>query len=319
MRVRINSKFTVTLYNKDGVVYNVREHNTLSVEYKTLLQDLLTTGSSIKSYYYSYSFTYSPPSNIYVVLVNNGIVVARIPVKLDKFHEDVNTMSTTGCKNNLTSCNLSGLSFNIEYTASDETNDMYTFDEIQIWADNEYMIAYAVIGTVTKQSNSFISVTWNAEVTIESNSILYMPGCTDLSFTYNYNLNLAGYQPFLCVNLPYIIVALTLIPYSLIPQNTFLYQQVSNLLQVLGISTSGSASQVQNLNFRGVTYYVINNTAYPINQPYIIYNTQQSNTVTLFLLYGINNNNFIYTTTLTSTLQYFKPYIPTLIINVIEE
>jgi len=37
MRVRINSKFTVTLYNKDGVVYNVTEHNTLSVEYKLVL------------------------------------------------------------------------------------------------------------------------------------------------------------------------------------------------------------------------------------------------------------------------------------------
>jgi hypothetical protein len=319
MKVKINSKFTVTLYNKDSVLYNVSEHNTLSAEYKTLLQDLLTTGSSIRSYYYSYSFTYYPPSNIYVVLVNNGIVVARIPVKLDKFHEYVNTISTTGCKNNLTSCNLNGLSFSIKYTASDETNDTYTFDEIQIWADNEYMIAYAVIGTVTKQSNSFISVTWDADVTIESNGVLYMPGCTDLSFTYDYNLNLAGYQPFLCVNLPYIIVALTLIPYDLIPQDTFLYQQVNNLLQVLGISASGSASPVQNLNFQGVTYYVINNVAYPINQPYIIYNTQQSNTVSLFLLYGINDNNFIYSTTLTSTLQYFKPYIPMLIINVIEE
>jgi len=319
MKVKINSKFKVTLYNKDKVLYDVIEHNTLSVEYKTLLQSLLTTGSSISSSYYGYSFTYYPPSNIYVVLVNNGIVVARLTAKLDKFNEDVSTMSTTNCKNDLKSCNLNDLSFNLEYTASDETNDTYTFDEVQIWADNEYMIAYAVIGTVTKQSNSFISVTWDANVTIESNSVFYMPGCSNLSFVYNYNLNLAGYQPFLCINLPYIIVALTLIPYGFIPQNTFLYQQVSNLLNVLGISTSGNASPTQQLNFQGVTYYVINNTAYPINQPYIIYNTQQPNTVTLFLLYGINNNNFIYTTTLTSTLQYFKPYIPMLIINVIEE
>jgi len=319
MRVKVNSKFTVKLYNGDDVTYDVSVHNTLSAEYKSLLQGLLTTGSSFSSSYYGYSFTYYPPSNIYVVLVNNGVVVARLPVKLDKFDEVVNVMSTTNCKNNLTSCNLSGLSFNIKYTATDETNDTYTFDEIQIWADNEYMIAYVVIGTVTKQSNSFISVTWDANVTIESNGVFYMPGCTNLSFTYNYNLNLAGYQPFLCVNLPYIIVALTLIPYGLIPQNTFLYQQVSNLLNVLGISSSGSPSPVQQLNFQGVTYYVINSVAYPIYQPYIIYNTQQSNVVTLFLLYGINNNNFIYTTTLTSTLQYFKPYIPMLIINVIEE
>jgi len=319
MRVKINSKFTVKLYNGDGVTYDVSVHNTLSAEYKLLLQGLLTTGSSISSSYYGYSFTYYPPSNIYVVLVNNGVVVARLTAKLDKFNEDVNVMSTTNCKNDLKSCNLNGLSFTIRYTASDETNDTYTFDEIQIWADNEYMIAYVVIGTVTKQSNSFISVTWDANVTIESNGVFYMPGCTDLSFTYDYNLNLAGYQPFLCVNLPYIIVALTLIPYDMIPQNTFLYQQVSNLLNVVGIYATGGSSPVQQLIFQGVTYYVINNVAYPIYQPYIIYDRSQPNTVTLFLLYGINNNNFIYTTTLTSTLQYFKPYIPTLIINVIEE
>ena len=319
MRVKINSKFTITLYNKDRILYDVSEHNTLSAEYKALLKGLLTTGSSISSSYYGYSFTYYPPSNIYVVLAYNGVVVKRLTAKLDKFNEVVNTMSTTKCKNDLKSCNLNSLSFTIRYTATDETNDTYTFDEIQIWADNEYMIAYVVIGTVTKQSNSFISVTWDANVTIESNGVFYMPGCTNLSFTYNYNLNLAGYQPFLCVNLPYIIVALTLIPYGLIPQNTFLYQQVNNLLNVLGISSSGGSSPVQQLNFQGVTYYVINNVAYPINQPYIIYNTQQSNVVTLFLLYGINNNNFIYTTTLKSTLQYFKPYIPMLIINVIEE
>jgi len=319
MRVRVNSWFTVTLYNKYGITYDISEHNTLSVEYKELLQKLLTTGSTFNSNYYGYSFTYYPPYNIYVVLVNNGVVVARLPAKIDKFSEAYSTVNTASCQNNLKSCNLNNVSFIIKYVATDETNDEYEFDEIQIWADNEYMIAYAVIGTVTKYSNSFISVTWNANVTIESNGVFYIPGCTDLTFTYNYNLNLAGYQPFLCINIPYIIVALTLIPYSLIPQGSFLYNQVANLLSVLGISTLGIVSPVQQLNFQGVTHYVINNNAYPINQPYVIYNTQQSNTVSLFLLYGINNNYFIYTTTITTSLQYFKPYIPTLVINVIEE
>jgi len=319
MRVSINSKFTVKLYDKDGTTYDVSGHNTLSAEYKSLIKGLLSTGSSLGSSYYGYSFKYYPPSNIYVVLAYNGIAVKRLTAKLDKLNEVVNTVSTTKCKNDLKSCNLSGMSFSVKYTATDETNDTYTFDEVQIWADNEYMIAYLVIGKVTKQGNSFISVTWDANVRIESNGVFYMPGCTDLTFTYDYNLNLAGYQPFLCVNLPYIIVALTLIPYDLIPQNSFLYQQVSNLLNVLGVSTTGGSSPVQQLVFQGVTYYVINNVAYPIYQPYIIYDRSQNNTVTLFLLYGVNNNNFIYTTTLTSTLQYFKPYIPTLVINVIEE
>jgi len=77
------------------------------------------------------------------------------------------------------------------------------------------------------------------------------------------------------------------------------------------------------LNLQGVQFYVVaqanGNIAYPISEPFILTDTQQSNTVTMFLLYGINNNYFIYTTNLVANVQYFKLYIPTLIINVIEE
>jgi len=305
--VKIKSYFKVEV----GDRYTVKVHNTLTPEYKFLLQGLLTYGQSYR--YYSVSF--QPPSNIYVVLLNNGTVVAKLPAKLQNYNEQINTINTNTCQNNLTSCNLSSLTFQLEYDAVDETNDSYTFNEIQLWADNLYAIAYTKTNSVTKHPDTFIRITWEASVTIESNGVLYIPGCTNFSFTYNAQVAIPNYQPLLCMNIPYIVVALTLVPYSLIPQNTFLYTQLSALLK--GLNIPGSNTQL--LDLQGVQYYVVNNIAYPISEPFILTNTKQSNTLTLFLLYGINNNYFIYTTCITVNVQYFKIYIPTLIINVIEE
>jgi len=323
MVVKINSFFKVEV----GDAMRVRVHNTLTLEYKYLLQGLLTYGQSYRAPYSQYSVSFVPPSNIYVVLLNQGTVVARLPARLQNYTEQINTISTGTCQNNLTSCNLGSLAFQLEYGATDETDDSYTFDEIQIWADNLYAIAYANVGSVTKHPNTFIQVTWDATVTIESNNVLYIPGCTNFSFTFNAQVQLPNYQPYLCLNIPYIIVALTLVPYDLIPQNTFIYSQLSALLDVLNIPGRGhigvpggiSGSPTQLLDFQGVQYYVVNNTAYPISEPFILTDTQQPNTITLFLLYGINNNYFIYTTCITVNIQYYKLYIPTLIINVIEE
>lgn len=321
MKVKIRSYFTITV--EGSTTKSV--HNKLSVEYVYLLQGLLTKGQSYRAPYASYTVNFIPPSNIYFVLLNNGTVVARIPAKLLNYNENIKVIDTSQCQNNLVSCNLNNLTFSLEYGGTDETNDSYTFDEIQLWADNQYMIAYTNTGSVTKNPNSFIKVTWNATVTIESNDVLYIPGCTNFSFTFNFQLQLNGYQSYLCLNLPYIIVALTLVPYPLIPQNTFLYTQLTTLLKILNISTvsSGNVLPTQQLQLQGVQYYVVatpnGNIAYPISQPYILTNTQQSPTISLFLLYGINNNYFIYTTSLSVTVQYFKLYIPTLIISVVEQ
>jgi len=325
VKVKVNSHFSISIGDVKGVPPK-RKHNTLSAEYKYLLQGLLTVGQSYKAPYSGYTVSFTPPSNMYFVLVNNGVAVARIPAKLISYNEQFSTVNTSTCQNNLISCNLNNITFTLEYSATDETNDTYTFDEVQLWADNEYMIAYAVVGTTTKNANTFIRVTWDAVVTIDSDNVLYIPGCTNFSFTFNFQLQLNNYQPLLCLNIPYIIVALTLIPYNVMPQNTFLYTQLSTLLQILNIHTSTGSSNVlptQQLQLQGVQYYVVaginGNTAYPISQPYILTNTQQSPTISLFLLYGINNNYFIYTTSLSVTVQYFKLYIPTLVINVIEE
>ena len=305
----------------------IKVHNTLTPEYRFLLQGLLTQGQNYRAPYSYYSVSFTPPSNIYFVLLNQGTVVARLPAKLQSYNEQINVIDTSTCQNNLTSCNLNSLTFQLEYDAVDETNDSYTFDEIQIWADNLYAIAYTNTNSVTKHPNTFIKVTWDATITIESNGVLYIPGCTNFSFTLNAQVQLPNFQPLLCLNIPYIIVALTLVPYDLIPQNTFLYSQLSALLNVLnipgrghiGIPGSGSVPPTQLLDFQGVQYYVIGNTAYPVTEPFILVNTQQPNTITLFLLYGISGNYFIYTTSITVNVQYFKLYIPTLIINVIEE
>jgi hypothetical protein len=325
--VKIRSYFKVEVGGKTAV----KVHNTLTPEYKYLLQGLLTQGQGYRAPYSNYSVSFQPPSNIYIVLLNQGTVVARLPAELSSYNEQINTVSTSSCQDNLTSCNLDSLTFQLEYGATDETDDSYTFDEIQIWADNLYAIAYANVKSVTKNPNTFIKVTWDATVTIESNGVLYIPGCTNFSFTFNAQVKLPNYQPFLCLNIPYIIVALTLVPYNLIPQNTFIYTQLSGLIDVLkaripphvGIPGSGSVPPAQLLDFQGVQYYVVaqsnGNTVYPITEPFALTNTQQSSTLTLFLLYGISDNYFIYTTALTVNVQYFKLYIPTLVINVIEE
>jgi len=319
MAVRIKSYFKVQVGDKG----TIKVHNTITPEYKFLLQGLLTQGQGYRSPYSYYSVAFVAPSNIYVVLLNQGTVVSRLPAKLNNYNEQINVINTNTCQNNLVSCNLDSLTFQLEYDATDETNDTYTFDEIQIWADNLYAIAYVKTGSVTKNPNSFIKVTWDATVTIESNDVLYIPGCTNFSFMFNTQVELANYQSFLCMNIPYIIVAITLVPYNLIPKDTFLYTQLSTLLKVLNITGSGSILPTQLLNLQGVQYYVVaqsnGNIAYPISEPFILTNTKQSNTVTMFLLYSINNNYFIYTTNLVSNVQYFKLYIPTLIINVIEE
>jgi len=319
MAVKIKSYFRVEVGDRGSV----KVHNTITPEYKYLLQGLLTNGQGYRTPYSYYSITFEPPSNIYVVLVNQGTIVARLKAKLGKFDEQINTVNTNTCQNNLVSCNLDSLTFQLEYNVTDETDDSYTFDEIQIWADNLYTIAYTNVGSITKNTNSFIKVTWEATVTIESNDVLYIPGCTNFSFMFNSGVELPNYQTFLCMNIPYIIVAITLVPYNLIPQNTFLYTQLSTLLTVLNITGSGSVLPTQLLNLQGVQFYVIaqsnGNIVYPISEPFILMDTKESNTITMFLLYGINNNYFIYTTNLVANIQYFKLYIPTLIINVIEE
>jgi len=132
MAVKIKSFFKVEVGDRG----TIRVHNTITPEYKFLLQGLLTYGQGYRAPYSYYSVAFEAPSNIYVVLVNQGTIVARLTAKLNIYNEQINVINTNTCQNNLVSCNLDSLTFQLEYDATDETNDSYTFDEIQIWADN---------------------------------------------------------------------------------------------------------------------------------------------------------------------------------------
>lgn len=304
--VKIRSFFTVEVGDK-----RLKTHNTLTEEYKYVVQGLMTQGSNFTGYY-GYSIHFAPPSSMYFVLLYKGVVVARIPAKLASFNEEFTISSPSSC-NNLSQCNMSPMSFSLKYSATDETNNAYKFDEVQLWADNEYAIAYATVGEVTKDANMFIRVTWDANVKLNGNNVLYTPACKNFSLMYNAQVSLSNFQSYVCLNLPYAILVMTLVPYSYLPNNTYAYTVISSLIQVL------SLSNIKSLNLQGVTHYVINGVAYPITHPYIILNQNQSNTVTVMLLYGVNDSYFVYTLPLKATLQYYKLYFPTLVINVIEE
>ena len=346
MSVRIDSKFKITLKRKDNTLYELKKHNNIDPFYENLLRSLFTVGSATSATFYSppvpnyqpyqtypptgqrnvlLNYGVYPPANVYFVLLNNGNVVKWIPAQLKLFNENFNTISTSGCNNNIGPCNLQNMSFYLGYEAIDGSSDIYAFNEIAIVAgspitmpatppSNAYPIAGTTINTFTKSDGDVLGLSWLASVTISSNNILYLPGCTDLSLKYSSNLGgLTGFEPYLCVNIPYIIVGLSLIPYGQIPQNSFLYKQVNNLLAILGITTPTNTPLGQLLNFAGISHYVIGETAYLWPSPISV---NQSSSVTYFLLYRIlyNENNylFIYTLPQTQTLQPNTLYAPEL-------
>jgi len=340
MRVRIDSRFIITLRNKDGTVIRVEKHNAITHQYQLVLQGLLTKGAPFVVYFVQgpgggYRMTtgtgkFVAPSNMYFLLGNTqnpqGSPVA-LPAKLNMFNESLGNVSPPNCNNNPGQCLLNSMSFTIAYTAVDNSENEYTFNEIDIsnfeqpnqYAmpnGEQYIIAETNINDVTKNSNNILGVSWVATITINSNGVFYMQGCTDPSQKLPYSVNLNGFQPLMCINLPYIIVALSLIPYNQIPQNSYLYQQFNNLFQVLGISKSGNTLPTQQLQLQGVTHYVINGVAYPIDQSFT---ASQTETVDLFLLYGINNNYFIYSVPMSQSFQSNVTYIPSFKVNIITD
>jgi len=228
MRVTIDSRFKVEVGNKKFVIHKVEKHNTISPQYQNLLNALLTSGSPTNAYYLPRG-KYQPPSQVYFFLENtqqSTPTPVRLQATLESFNENFNTMSTSSCSPTLGSCNLQYMTFTLKYTAVDESSNSYSLNFIGLNATmpsyGDYNVAYTQTNTITKGSSDFLSLSWEATVTIKSSGIFYLPGCSDPTFKMNYYVNLNGYQPLLCVNLPYIIVALTLIPYNQIPRNSFL-------------------------------------------------------------------------------------------------
>ena len=91
MNIKINSQFIVTVRNKDNILHSTKKHNAIYQFYQNLLGELLVSGSPYPrgSYY--------PPSNVYIVLLNNDNVVKQIPATLESLNENFNTISTSNC------------------------------------------------------------------------------------------------------------------------------------------------------------------------------------------------------------------------------
>jgi len=128
-------------------------HNQIATDFKLLLQTILTYGVSAISPYVNGQFTL--PSQIIAYLLNNGTVVNKL------------TMNFTNFVNY-------GIFLEERYSTIDDSHATYTFNEIQIWADNLYPIADAILSTpITKESNSFVQISWSLEA--EASTIFVAP------------------------------------------------------------------------------------------------------------------------------------------------
>ncbi|MCI4436812.1 MAG: hypothetical protein JHC33_08410 [Ignisphaera sp.] len=309
--MRLDGWYTIELRENDKVVYRVKKHNIIQ-PYQYLVRNLLISGSSNITAIPNNTFT--PPSGIEFMLedtTQNPPALVRINASLVNLNENLNNVNMQQCNSTPSLCDFNQMTINLRFSATDNSNNSYSFNYISLFgiepSGAEYGISLTQLSSkVTKSSTQTLTVIWDATITINSNSIFDLLVCTDPSLKYSIPVNnLSGYKPLMCVNLPYIISMLPLIPYSQIPQNSFLYQTLNILLNAVGTS-------IQNLNLQGVQYYVYNGTAYPINQPITLTNSQQCSNFTIYLLYGVNNNYFLYSKPLSPAVQCNTQYYPKL-------
>ena len=117
-------------------------------DFITLANDLVIRGYKSASGYVS-GLTTQP--TFYIVLLNDGSVVAQLPVSAFQYRE----FSPT--KQSLT------------YIAVDNSNNQYTFNEVQLWAGNQYIITDDTLQqSVTKQSTTPLTV--SVVVTLETST-----------------------------------------------------------------------------------------------------------------------------------------------------
>ena len=117
-------------------------------DFITLANDLVINGYKSAS---SYVSGLSTQPTFYIVLLNNGSVVAQLPVSEFQYRE------------------FSPTEQSLTYTAVDNSNNQYTFNEVQLWAGNQYIITDDTLQqSVTKQSTVPITVT--VVVTLETST-----------------------------------------------------------------------------------------------------------------------------------------------------
>ncbi|AXQ00131.1 hypothetical protein SFV1gp49 [Sulfolobus filamentous virus 1] len=92
-------------------------------------------------------------STFYIVLLNNGNVVAQLPVSQFKYNE------------------ISQNEQALIYTAIDSSSNTYTFNEVQLWAGNQYIITDDILQqSVTKNPGISVTVNVAIELSIETNT-----------------------------------------------------------------------------------------------------------------------------------------------------
>lgn len=91
--------------------------------------------------------------NFYIVLLNNGSVVAQLPVSAFQYRE------------------LSQYQQSLTYIAVDNTGNSYMFNEVQLWAGNQYIITDDLLQqSVTKDPSIPLTVTITLNLSTSTNT-----------------------------------------------------------------------------------------------------------------------------------------------------
>mgnify|MGYP001772526199 CR=1 FL=1 len=120
--------------------------------------EFVNLANSLVVYGYKGGSTYlsglSLQPTFYVTLLYKGSIVAQLPVSHFEYGERSYSEQV------------------VVYTGVDSSSASYTFDEVQLWAGNEYIITDDVLSSPVDKSNDIpISVTVSIELSVETNSV----------------------------------------------------------------------------------------------------------------------------------------------------
>jgi len=161
-------KHNVEIETKDTIVVT---HNAMSNDFLYLVAQLLENGASAVGSYTYTGFTQFP-NVVYLVLLNNGSIVATMPMSVESF-QFLQSSST------------------LVLHAIDESSSAYTFNELYLFATYNgvlaYPIAHVTVNPISKSSTSFVSVSWTVTITVGNELIVpymqqqFISTCTNLS------------------------------------------------------------------------------------------------------------------------------------------
>ena len=126
------------------------DNMTVTQDFIYLANALVIQGYKSTSYYVS---DLTRQSTFYIVLLNNGNVVAQLPVSGFRYTEVNFSLET------------------LDYTATDSSSNSYTFDEIQLWGGNQYIITDDKLQqSITKNANLPLCITISLKLCVTANN-----------------------------------------------------------------------------------------------------------------------------------------------------